>query len=156
MTPGQIEQMRAQLKESAEAVGSSWHADDFPDKAPDADHLDWENWHFVRVANIARTLLDALEVAQREMWPEKLTPELTDVLSLGCAPWNMVSIAEGLRQRGHAIAHKMEAEHAYILHLFSGIALKHGEKWREVAVETFKTIPTIAAEQAAQPKDPSP
>ena len=65
------------------------------------------------------------------VFPGTLTPDLAEVL--GLMIFTTAPIAHKLREGGAEIAHKVEAEQAYVLHLLIGLALEHGPAWRSIA-----------------------
>ncbi|MCW2276342.1 hypothetical protein GJ654_18625 [Rhodoblastus acidophilus] len=71
-------------------------------------------------------------------WPEKLTPPLDDVLRL--MNFQTGPIAHLYRRAGHDIPRKCEAEQAFVLHRFIGLAIKHGDEWRKYAQEELNAM----------------
>jgi hypothetical protein len=76
-------------------------------------------------------------------WPFELNDDLRFVLgrpNFWCAPF-----AHAFRKAGHAIPTNAEEEQAFVLHWLTGLVLKHGENWREVAQAEYKALTPGAA-----------
>lgn len=99
-------------------------------------------------------------------YPEKITPELQEVL--GLMVFTTGPIAHAFRAAGEDIPHKAEAEQAFVLHWLTGLALRNGSAWRSIAAaridEMVKAAKagTLAADaqrlnvgQSAQEKEPT-
>lgn len=79
------------------------------------------------------------------IYPAAITPELTAVLSL--MNFQTGPLAHVYRAAGHTIAHKCEAEQAFMLDRMIKIVLEHGENWRNA----FSKDVSIARDAAMQP-----
>lgn len=88
---------------------------------------------FLRTKQVSAVLpLELLNAPQQDgSWPEQPTPALQQVL--GLMIMETCPIAHAFRAAGADIPTKTEAEQAFVLHWLIGIALKHGDAWREVA-----------------------
>jgi len=75
-------------------------------------------------------------------WPERLTPELGEVL--GMMVFETCPIAHAFRAAGRDIAPKTEAEQAFVLHWLIGVALEHGANWRAAAGQRLWEIVEVA------------
>lgn len=64
-------------------------------------------------------------------YPDEMTPELREVL--GLMVFTTGPIAHAFRAAGHDIGHKVEEEHAFVLHWLIGLALRNGPAWRTIA-----------------------
>lgn len=64
-------------------------------------------------------------------YPEKITPELEEILGLPI--FITAPIAHAFRAAGEAIPNKVEAEQAFVLYWLIGLALRNGAAWRSIA-----------------------
>ncbi len=71
-------------------------------------------------------------------YPNELTPELKGVL--GLMIFSTAPIAHALRADGEDIPRESEAEQAHVLHWMIGLALEHGQGWRDKVVERLTRI----------------
>lgn len=84
-------------------------------------------------------------------WPERLTPELREVL--GMPNFRASPIAHAFRAAGHEIARKAEDEQAFVLHWLAGLVLKHGTDWKRHAADE---LDAVAAETRRRADEPQP
>ena len=78
-------------------------------------------------------------------YPREMTPALRDVL--GLMNFQTGPFANALRAAGEDIPRKVEAEQAYVLHWMIGLALEHGDGWREKASQRLEEISIMLAER---------
>ncbi|MBQ4824405.1 hypothetical protein J4729_07555 [Leisingera sp. HS039] len=71
-------------------------------------------------------------------YPKEITPVLQEVL--GLMIMQTCPIAHALRDGGESIPKKTEAEQAHVLHWMIGLALEHGDAWREKVGERLDQI----------------
>jgi hypothetical protein len=71
-------------------------------------------------------------------YPEKMTPELEDVLGLPI--FTTAPLAHAFRAAGENIPHKVEAEQAFVLHWLIGLVLAHGPAWRSIAAARLDVL----------------
>lgn len=92
-----------------------------------------DTFGFLRAKQVTAVLpLELLDApSQGGSWPEQPTPALQEVL--GLMIMDTCPIAHAFRAAGEPIPTKTEAEQAFVLHWLIGLALQHGDAWREVA-----------------------
>lgn len=127
-------------------------------RAPDLptawDCGSWENASDVPAAGFCQTddckrrcRIAALE---KRSLPAELTDPVREALSMPnfrCGP-----IAWLFRKLGSPIPEKSEHEQAYVLHWALGLALEHGERWKQVASDQIQEMTTKAEELEGKPQ----
>lgn len=71
-------------------------------------------------------------------WPEELTPELSNILGLMC--FQFIRPVEAYRKAGYTINSHAEDEQAFMLHRLIGFWVKHGDGWRQAAIDDLKEV----------------
>jgi hypothetical protein len=97
-----------------------------------------EQLRTVEEAGYEKGLADGRAEAAAATYPEELTPVLLNVL--GLMNFQTCPLAEILRADGEDIPRKAEIEQARVLHWMIGLALKHGDKWREKVTERIERV----------------
>lgn len=77
-------------------------------------------------------------------YPKEMTPALREVL--GKMVFELSPLAPALRAAGHDIKRKAEDEQAHVMHWLIGIALEHGDGWRQKAAEDIKRMAALAGQ----------
>lgn len=77
-------------------------------------------------------------------YPKQVTPALRDIL--GMMVFELSPIADAFRAAGHEINRRAEDEQAFVLHWLIGLALEHGDGWREKAADEIERLAAAAGQ----------
>lgn len=86
------------------------------------------------------------------VWPETLTPALTDILGRIC--FTVIPIVEAYRAVGFDIPRRAEDEQAFVAHRSLKFWFLHGDNWLEAAQADLDALLTAAEAKAAEEQKP--